>query len=191
MNKISQTFGIQENDIIIFHEQERIRKGLNYFKLKEDDILTIYPPLKDNVSIEVRGKKFNVRSKQKLRLFQNILAKEFDIPINKQLLKFGPYRCYDYDVSLFETYEDMACFFPQLTLEFYFNFHIIVKIWTEKIFVLSVSKDDSIETVKEKIQDEEKIPLDQQNLIFSGQILEDGRALSDYNIRQESPFILF
>jgi ubiquitin len=66
------------------------------------------------------------------------------------------------------------------------SMQIFVKTLNGKTITIEVDPQDSVISLKKKIQDREIIPPDRQRLIYGGRQLADNKNLSDYDIREES-----
>ena len=87
----------------------------------------------------------------------------------------------------FETIKITIC---MLYVTYIAGFQIYIKTPKERIIELEVEASDTIESIKEKIQDKERIPPNQQQLMFAKKSLQDEATLSDCNIHQESVLCL-
>ena len=60
---------------------------------------------------------------------------------------------------------------------------IIVKFLTGKEIQVDVENSDTIENLKNKIQEKEGIPPNQQRIIYDEKLLEDIKTMNDYKIK--------
>ncbi len=70
------------------------------------------------------------------------------------------------------------------------GYQIFVKTINNGVLTLDVESSDSIENVKQKIQDKGGIPPDRQFLYFNGELLQDEKVLDDYKISEGMTLVL-
>ncbi|XP_030386474.1 NEDD8-like [Scaptodrosophila lebanonensis] len=63
---------------------------------------------------------------------------------------------------------------------------IKVKTLTGKEIEIDIKPTDTVDRIKERIEEKEGIPPQQQRLIFSGRQLNDDRTVADYKVQRGS-----
>ena len=66
------------------------------------------------------------------------------------------------------------------------SMQVFVKTFAGKTLTVEVEPDESIESLKNKLQSKEGIPPNQQRILFGGKQLDSKKSISDYKIENES-----
>ena len=66
------------------------------------------------------------------------------------------------------------------------SLQVFVKTFAGKTLTVEVEPDESVESLKNKLQSKEGIPPNQQRILFGGKQLDSKKSISDYGIEDES-----
>ena len=120
-----------------------------------------------------------------VEMIKQKIRKTEKIPLDKQHLIFAGKQLEDsLTISSYNIQEESTIHLVVRSIMIY------VKTFTSSTIILEVDPADSIELVKQGIQEKEGIPFEQQCLTFAGNSLQNWHTLRGLNIQNKSIFYL-
>jgi hypothetical protein len=175
-DKVKQELKVDLIQLFIGHEfidmdESNLKKNVNVFNIRNKPWIVLAP-------IEVDG---NDKKSQKV----TILSTDTVGSALKRAGISGQLFVDDKEVRYFVSLADGRLTKNAWRVRLYSDkeFQVIVKTLTGREKSFTVQESDTVESVKQKIEDSDNIPWDQQRLICDGKELENLRTLNEYNIQ--------
>ncbi|CAB5395627.1 unnamed protein product [Rhizophagus irregularis] len=174
---------------------------LSYYNIQK--LSTLYLEFKAKIYVKTKrtGEEIilNVVTSDTISQIKQNIQDRKGIPLNHQRLIFTDRQLYDEYTLLDYNIEDESTLHLEYYNLSYYNIreesilqleiksviHVVIT-KTRKTLELKADTSDTVKQIKQKIQSEENIPLDQQCLIFDGRQLYNAHTLSYYNIKKGS-----
>ncbi|PIA34372.1 hypothetical protein AQUCO_03800169v1 [Aquilegia coerulea] len=186
--KIQNKEGLTTSQLDLLYLGEHLdnRQFLATYKIEDGATLYAFYRVGDamqiNVSLEQGNRTINLKVKSwySIENVKNIIESMEGIPTKKQKLYLTGVKL-ENDMTLAD-----SKILQGQTLDLICGMHIFVKMLTGKIYTLEVDSYDSVDDVKEMMEEKEGIPTEQQRLIYRGRQIESGRFLADYQVEEDS-----
>ena len=154
-----------------------IKNKSNILLVEKKDKLIIFVEILSGIIIQ-----FNIECLDTIKNIKEKIKDREGIPIEQQILFLDGKELED-NKTLFDY--NVQKFIIPLDLSIKGVIKILFKMLTGKNFYLLVKSSDTLKETKIKIENKEKIPIEQQRLLFAGKELEDNKTFNDYNIKNE------
>ncbi|CAF1368593.1 unnamed protein product [Didymodactylos carnosus] len=170
-------YNIEQESIIYFQDLKNIAKAL---PVRDN---SIFINISDGSDVSYRLK---VKQTDTVHFVKKMITIEHNISTDNQDLRTTDEKMNDdRPLNYYNIKNDSLLYLhPCRNINYLIDIHIVTE--TGMTITATMDPHDTVLDVKRKIEEEEGLPVDHQQLTFCGKLLENGHELCDYNIQHHS-----